>query len=102
MNEAFNSEAPAAGGVVSTHLGDHLQVLDVGALGGQQLLGNEVGLVCGKLLHTEMDASCYYSNLLNERYPLIAPLDLKISKFLQALLPDCTLRVVICTWLTRV
>lgn len=35
------------------HLCDHLHVFEVGPLRGQQLLGDEVGLVCGKLLDTK-------------------------------------------------
>lgn len=37
---------------MSPYLCDDLQVFDVGPLCGQQFLGYEVGLVCGKLLDT--------------------------------------------------
>lgn len=38
--------------VTNLYLGDDLQVFEVGPLRGQQLLGYEVSLVCGKLLDT--------------------------------------------------
>lgn len=38
--------------VMASNLCDDLQVLDERPLSGQQFLGDEVGLVCGKLLDT--------------------------------------------------